>query len=765
MQSGALGEGWSDAFATSVNNDPVYGEYNNGDYNDGIRGVAYDEDSLEYGDLCDDGPPTPCQVHNDGRIWAMAMWEERAALIAKHGFAAGKALHEQLLMTGIQNTPDTPSFHDARTGYLLADSLLDADPAWPTAGNQCLIWRVFADNELGVTAGPDADNDQTPTVSTATPAACDPQAVIAPPAVTPEGSAVALDGTGSVVGGDAGDTLSYAWDLDDDGQYDDSTSATPSVTFGDNGSYTVSLQVTNTAGYVDTVDATVTVTNVDPTVTIDASQVTSIAEGDSVSVLANFTDPGWLDTYPASSVDPGTSFLSAQPGIVTITDEGPPANVGTVQATLTYGDNGLFTVEVSLTDDDGGSDTDSFALTVTNVDPTATIDETGAVNVNGTPTIFADAGEIVPLSARVQDPGSDDETTSWDWGDGTSSTPLTSFVGAGADPLPSPDVNPRDYTTSDSHAWAEACMYDVTFSVLDDDAGSTTDTIKVLITSPPSKSRGAGYWQHQYKGNGNIDFTAARLDCYLAIVAFVSDVFNEVRDASTRPLAHDVIWLGGNGGDERQKLDRVLLVAWLNFANGGIEYDQPLDTTGDGVPDTTFAALMESAEAVRINPASTPAQLRPRGRWCRRSTRRTTPRRRFQALHAGPPAARSGGPALLSVGAPGARPSRRRSGAPCPAAPRARARRRGRPAPRPGAWRGAAFRSGSGGRAARRRGTRRPRRSRRSRARPCRRRPRRCSGRKPTVWPGASTPTSSAGTMFIAGEPMKPATKTFRGFV
>ena len=51
IQSSALGEGWSDALATSINNDPVYGEYNNGNYTNGIRGVAYDDDSLEYGDF------------------------------------------------------------------------------------------------------------------------------------------------------------------------------------------------------------------------------------------------------------------------------------------------------------------------------------------------------------------------------------------------------------------------------------------------------------------------------------------------------------------------------------------------------------------------------------------------------------------------------------------------------------------------------------------------------------------------------------------
>ena len=157
------------------------------------------------------------------------------------------------MMLGLILTPDTPSFHDARTGYLAADFLLDLFNADPDAGNQCLIWRVFADNELGVTAGPDADTDETPTVSTATPPECDPEAVIddTPPLTTDEGTPIQLDGTGSEANGDDGDTLTYAWDLDDDGAFDDSTSATPTATFGDNGSFEVSLRVTNTAGYTD----------------------------------------------------------------------------------------------------------------------------------------------------------------------------------------------------------------------------------------------------------------------------------------------------------------------------------------------------------------------------------------------------------------------------------------------------------------------------------------------------------------------------------
>jgi Zn-dependent metalloprotease/PKD repeat protein len=602
VQSGALGEGWSDAFATSINNDPVYGEYNNGDYTNGIRGVAYDDDSLEYGHLCTQHP-NGCQVHTDGRIWAMAMWEQRDALIAKHGLADGKSLHEELMMLGLFATPDTPSYHDARTGYLVADAFKDLFGD-PDAGNQCLIWRVFADNELGVTAAPDDDNDSTPTVSTDTPDECDPQAIVADPAITPEGSPVSLDGTASIANGDDGDTLTYAWDLDDDGDYDDSTSATPTVTFGDNGAFTVSLQVTNTAGFTNTADATVTVTNVAPTVTIDLAQIKSRVENQSLSVSADFTDPGWLDTY-TSSIDPGTTDIAGTAGTVVIGDEGPPANVGTVTGSLTYGDNGTFTVTVNLTDDDLGSDSDSFDVKVDNLDPQITIDETGTVDVNGVPTFFADIGELIEIPADVEDEGSDDETVTWDWDDGTISSLFFRNDPLFDDPILSPSVNPRDFATAASHLWADACMYDVGLVVTDDDNGTDSDSVKVLITAPPSLTREAGYWQHQYRGNGRIDFTNAQLDCYLEIAAFLSNLFNEERDASTRQIAHENIFVAGKKGSASEQLDREILTAWINFANGGVEYTEMLDTDGDLVPDTSFTDVMTAAESVRLDPSST----------------------------------------------------------------------------------------------------------------------------------------------------------------
>ncbi|MCA1839360.1 MAG: hypothetical protein LC723_03375, partial [Actinobacteria bacterium] len=53
-----------------------------------------------------------------------------------------------------------------------------------------------------------------------------------------------------------------------------------------------------------------------------------------------------------------------------------------------------------------------------------------------------------------------------------------------------------------------------------------------------------------------------------------------------------------------------LLTAWLNFANGGIEYPQLFDTNGDHIPDTAFSSLMTTAESVRINPASSTDDLK-----------------------------------------------------------------------------------------------------------------------------------------------------------
>ena len=58
----------------------------------------------------------------------------------------------------------------------------------------------------------------------------------------------------------AGDVLAYEWDLDGDGELDDSTAVQPTFTYTAAGTHTVALRVTDTAGATDTDTVSVTVT-------------------------------------------------------------------------------------------------------------------------------------------------------------------------------------------------------------------------------------------------------------------------------------------------------------------------------------------------------------------------------------------------------------------------------------------------------------------------------------------------------------------------
>jgi PKD repeat protein/glucose/arabinose dehydrogenase len=67
---------------------------------------------------------------------------------------------------------------------------------------------------------------------------------------------VAFDGRAS--SDPDGSPITYAWDLDGDGAFDDSTSATPSFTYTVTGTYTARLRVTDPGGLTDTVNVPIT---------------------------------------------------------------------------------------------------------------------------------------------------------------------------------------------------------------------------------------------------------------------------------------------------------------------------------------------------------------------------------------------------------------------------------------------------------------------------------------------------------------------------
>jgi len=429
------------------------------------------------------------------------------------------------------------------------------------------------------------------------------------PYLTTEGVAVALDGTASDDPDiPLGDSLTFAWDLDNDSTFE-TAGATPSFTdVGQDGVFPVCLRVTDEVGVTDTDCSQVAVTNVEPS--IGFGPVAPVDENSPITVTGTATDPGWEDPL-SGTIDWGDG-TPAEPLGGVLENVQPDATLA-FSVGHTYGDDGTFTAEVCVEDDDNPPvSCDTVALQVDNLDPTADIDEafSGAVNVNGTPTIIANAGDPVDFKGDSTDEGSDDLDLSWNFDDGTPVVTVTSLVNPPlTDPDPSPSIQPRSESAQQTHAFADACAFEPTFTAEDDDAGSAQDEVAVIITGNADERRGAGYWHHQYKGNGQTDFDQAELECYLEITGFMSTVFDESVDASTIQNAKTILFGGTAGSNMAKKLDRALLTAWLNFANGSIGLGTLVDTDGDGVPDTAFAAVLANAEAIRLNPGSTDAQL------------------------------------------------------------------------------------------------------------------------------------------------------------
>ena len=142
VQSGAMGEGWSDYFATSYFNRPVYGEYTSWNAVTGIRRQSYEGYTFTYEDIGNGSHGY--EVHDDGEIWAAALWDLRKSL--------GQAITDRLVINGLKSGPCNPSMKEAR------DAILAADQASAGGKNNAAIWRVFAKHGLGYSArGADGD--------------------------------------------------------------------------------------------------------------------------------------------------------------------------------------------------------------------------------------------------------------------------------------------------------------------------------------------------------------------------------------------------------------------------------------------------------------------------------------------------------------------------------------------------------------------------------------------------------------------------------
>ncbi|MFH1608380.1 MAG: PKD domain-containing protein [archaeon] len=252
-----------------------------------------------------------------------------------------------------------------------------------------------------------------------------------------EGSAIALSGSATDTG--TLDTFTYTWDLDNSGDYKTSGQ---NVDFScvDDGTNTVVLQVTDDDGGSHTDSTTVTCNNVNPVVIAPAD--TSGDEGNEI-IIGDiiFTDDGTEDIHD----------LKIDWGDGSINDEIEDATSPVKDQAHTYSDDETYTVTITVTDDDGGVNSDTLTIIVSDLTPTAAFTSDSPKD-EGSVMSFTDTSTSLP-----------DAIVSWSWDFGDS---------AGT----SSEQNPT-YTYNDDGT------YTVSLTVTDDDGDTDTITHDVTVNN------------------------------------------------------------------------------------------------------------------------------------------------------------------------------------------------------------------------------------------------------------------------------------------
>jgi Ca2+-binding RTX toxin-like protein/PKD repeat protein len=309
------------------------------------------------------------------------------------------------------------------------------------------------------------------------------------PYMVSEGTTIMLDGVGSYDPDLAsGGIATYEWDLDYNGSFTvDVTGVRPIVTVPDDfPQRTVALRVTDADGASTIAYTTLQALNVPPDLTMPSDRV--VAEGSVITLGqgAMFEDRGfsdatwgtveeftatidWGDGTPLEQGTVVTSLVSTTRGTVT---------TGRILGSHTYGDNGDYTVTVTVSDDDGGFRSGSLRVSVYNEAPsvaqlslrTATVANPFTLTSSFTDGGFGTVTSQESFQATV------------DWGDGSapqSVVPQWTVGGAGV---------PSSGTAVASHTYVSGGYFSITVTLRDDDGGTCTRVIPLrsIPVSPGS---------------------------------------------------------------------------------------------------------------------------------------------------------------------------------------------------------------------------------------------------------------------------------------
>ena len=360
-------------------------------------------------------------------------------------------------------------------------------------------------------------------------------------------------------------------------------------TYDDNGTYPVTVTVTDSEAASDSATFQVAVANVPPSATFNAPA--AVDEGSPFSLsLTGPSDPSNADTAAGFT----HAFDCGDGG-----GYGPFGPAASASCPTT--DDGTRAVGGKIRDKDAGTNEYTAAVRVDNVAPTC-----GPIVA---PVAPISVGTPVTATAPFSDPGTaDTHTAEMSWGDATSSAATVTEAGGSG-------------TASASHTYTAAGVYTLTLTVADDDGGSGQCMFEFVvvfdasagfvtgggwINSPPGAytadptltgkasfgfvskyHRGAsipsGNTQFQFKA-GDLNFHSTSYDWLVIAGAKArfkgSGTINGAGDYRFRITAID----GKAAGDG---VDKFRIKIW-DKTTGGVIYDNQLGAGDDAEPSTVL---------------------------------------------------------------------------------------------------------------------------------------------------------------------------------
>jgi len=310
-----------------------------------------------------------------------------------------------------------------------------------------------------------------------------PEANAGGPYMALEGTAITFDASAS--SDPDNDSLTYRWDFSSDGTWDTPWMTEPTLirTWGDDYSETLTLQVSD-GDLIDNDTTTLDVVNVPPEIlSYDAFtfgnltlriagekwhdvNLTIYRDGVEYATVSVVRYPGSPDDQAARIENVSFGILDGNfSAIVKYTPMDDPINGQIWGATPAW---------LIFTASDGSESRIHHTFNARHNDTWIwQVDDLGVLLV----------GTSITVSAMAADPGSDDLTFTWDWGDGTAAT-VTTFYNDGtrSDSYPSLDgIFPFTAADSEAHAYASTGTFDITLKVSDDDGGVTELIVATII--------------------------------------------------------------------------------------------------------------------------------------------------------------------------------------------------------------------------------------------------------------------------------------------